>query len=437
MQSFRTAILLLACSIAWSIGHADDKDTQGKDSQAKDSQAKDSQAIDREAVDEHLDALRGPRFVERERAAGKLYVMGPKLLPVLRKELKTEFDGEVRSRIKQIIDRLSSNSLQEQLEAFLSGQDLTPEGWFEFRRWSGDSGVTRRLFVEVLRKHPEMVKATTGISRDRVMALRDLQSQFVGNPNAMLEAERADLFAMLLPVYDAQVPTDEKYDQVIWMLVQSTAGRQVLVDKSLRTGLKQLLSQWVRRVSPMWTDNAMRLGLEIDLPAIREIAVDVLERASGPNPPQALESGSRLTTAMRVMGVYGSLDGCKLVLPLLDDHRRAALDTYINQRAIRTEIADVAAATIALIHRKDFRKFGFPNVVTDSDASFRVFEVGFGSDQLDQRAAVHAKARRLVVGPEESSEKSSAESSDRPAGRDDAAKGDSSDVSASESRKPF
>jgi hypothetical protein len=106
--------------------------------------------------------------------------------------------------------------------------------------------------------------------------------------------------------------------------------------------------------------------------------------------------------ALQGLARRGSKDQLEFAVPFLEDTRAATSDLMqqieFKTIRIRTEIGDVAAATIATMMGIDLNELGFKRAIPGARDGFSFGEVGFMADE--DRVAVKARIIRLIRDPD-------------------------------------
>jgi hypothetical protein len=416
--------------------------------------------------------LRSDSFVVREQAMSALYDMGAPALGLMRQKLADGMDPESTHRLGEVIRRLAENDLETRLDQFLSGEDVSLEGWTWAAGRLGDNQVIRDTFVLMTRQFPEAIALLDADSRSRGKALSLMidkikPSLVFGGANPSPVAA----LALLLPITDAEVPVSKELDEIVLLLMRRVEHQKLLENKSLSEPYKDLINRWAMRSAPTYRAQVMQQALSLELSCALGLATETLDlvsrlrsetlpRVAVPNDAQSdtqspeskepddkdpdddpsddeipgakvptdepstllpldvadrepLKPSERiiakqldqpLTIGFALQGLArrGSKDQLEFAAAFLEDTRAATSDLMQQMEfktiRVRTEIGDVAAATIAMMMGVDLNELGFKRAIPGARDGFSFGEVGFVADE--DRVAVKARIIRLIRDPD-------------------------------------
>jgi hypothetical protein len=343
----------------------------------------------RAEIEAWVESLGSKEFAARERAATHLMELGAAILPELRRLSKNSDDPEVRLRAQQIVLQMTNGDMQARMDDFLAGEDVDFEGWRLAQAVLGDSAGVRELFVEIMKMHPNVTASLEGTTRDRVMAMDGAVTQI---QNAMLNERKfptiADAFALLLPSsVDPNVPINAAFESLLLSVLQkdpvSTIGR----DAQLAGPFKSLLGRWIARSTLASRDDVLWLGMSWDLKATLPLAIQTLGEAN---------QTETLAFALQAIARFGNRDHAAFVRPLLDDTRPSSERGFARGEMARTQLGDVAMATIAVLYEMPLSEAGFGTIETHPTYGFILQEIGFPFENESKRTATRAKIDKLL-----------------------------------------
>jgi hypothetical protein len=416
---------------------------------AQDAVAEKEVAADGDSVDRLVNQLRSESFVVREQAMSALYDLGAPALGRMRERLASGLDPESTHRLSEVIRQLAQNDLDTRLDQFLSGEDVSLEGWKWASARLGDNNVIRDTFVLMMQEFPDAVALLDEDSRSRSEALSLLMAKI--KPTLVFGGKAPSpvaSLALLLPLMDEDVPVSKEVDEMMLTLMKRLEHAKLLDDKTLAEPYKDLISRWSLRSSPSYRAPVLQHALHLELTCALELAIDTLdlvarlqaETGPGVEPEgdampdeespeiekdlnkkkqivdpskarnrEALKPSERIRAtqlnqpftvafALQALARRGSMRQVEYVVPFLDDSRAATSDLMQQMEfktiRIRTEVGDVAAATIAVLSGVDLNEIGFERASPGPRDGFSFGEVGFMVDE--DRAAVKERIVGLI-----------------------------------------
>ncbi len=342
----------------------------------------------REQVKVWIEELGANEFATRERAATQLMEMGDPIISQLRRVAKDSGDPEVRLRANQIVKQLTRGDMKSRIEDFLAGQDVDFEGWQVTRSIIGDSDAIREVFVELIQAHPTLAASLDGTPRDRALAMDAVVTQV--QDRMLVERKfptRANAFALLLPTVDPNVPLNASFEGVLLSVLQTDAGSKIRRDAQLSGPFRFLLNRWVIRSTLASREDVLLLGMDWDVEAALPLAVQTLGEAN---------QTEILAAALQTIARFGDRSHAEFVRPLLGDERPAAERGFARGEMIRTQIGDLAMATIAVLYDVPLSEVGFGEATVDPRRGFLVTDIGFPVDDEAPRKAARAKIDKLL-----------------------------------------
>jgi hypothetical protein len=342
----------------------------------------------RSEIADALGALGSNEFAERERAASRLLQVGLPILADLRRVAKDSSDPEIRLRAQQLVKQLTRGDMEARIAEFMKGAEVSFEGWRVARGVLGDSIGIRELFIELMKAHPDVLASLEGTPRDRAMAMDSTVNRI---QTAMFIERRfptrADAFALLLPAIFPDVELNAPFENLLISVLQKEAASKLRRDAHLSRPFDGLLGRWIRRSTLTNRDNVLLLGMRWDLDDTLTLAVQTLGESN---------QTETLGIALQAIARFGTPDHSELVRPLLDDERLATERGYTPSELVRTQLGDVAMATIAVLHKVPLTEVGFQNASEHRTFGFILTEVGFPVVDETPRKAARAKIDKLL-----------------------------------------
>lgn len=339
-------------------------------------------------IERFIEQLGSNQFASRERAATALLQLGKPIIPRLRLLVSRSDDPEVRIRAGEIVKQLTRGDMKQRVDAFLAGEDQTFEGWDIFNEALGDTLRIRELFIDLQSRFPELTSSLGGAARDKTIALEKV----VAGVTHHIFVERksptaADVFALLIPATDPQVPLEGSYEKLLLAVLRMHEISKLYRDPQLSTQFKALVSSWLPRSSIENREEILFYGLMSDIASTRDLALRTLTETQQTEP---------LAMALQALSRFGRTHDDVVVAKLLDDTRVVAERGFVNGKRRRTTLGDVAMATIARLHDKPLTEVGFADDADNEKMGFLFDEIGFPIDDDQVRRSVRQQIEEIL-----------------------------------------
>ncbi|MEM6364005.1 MAG: hypothetical protein AAF745_06250, partial [Planctomycetota bacterium] len=308
--------------------------------------------IRQQRIDQLIIQLGEPTFAARERAAAELHAIGNDAIVKLRAVAEDESrDVEVRMRADDVVRGVVGSQRAGRIDEFLRGGPGDFDGWPVIQDILGDSIRVREMFVELHMRHRPMLTSLSGTPNDRRQAWLGV----VARIQRGLFVERrpptsTDALALLLLANDPRNPLNTTDDEILLSVLRKEAATNLRRDPQLKGPVNALVGGWIRRSGYASRDNVLWFGLSWELADTLTIAIDTLQRDALP--------AELVGICLRVVARFGDRSHVPIVADYLDDHRAASemqIDLGVPSQA---QLADCAAATIALIRGESLDKYG-------------------------------------------------------------------------------
>jgi hypothetical protein len=293
-------------------------------------------------------------FKVRERASRQLVEMGTAAVPALRAGCK-DADPEVRRRCEAILPRAVRWESERQLYALLADKEGRPDhelpGWKRYRKEVGTDAPARRLFVDMMRAHGDLLRAA---QRDPVGAAAQVASRCQtlrpGWPQAH-PVPLAELAALTFVSGDAQAEPDPDTEMALCRILEERLPEQLTTAPESRC-IRKLLVPYLRRCIDAGIGGAaLGVALRLELKETAELAVRELREKRG-----TIKSTA---TAALALGRCGGQRHLALLEPLLED--RTELGRFGTATTTgTTELGDVALAALVRVSGQALKDYGFP-----------------------------------------------------------------------------
>ena len=334
-----------------------------------------------------IEMLGSNKFAIRERAAMKIIAAGDTVVPRLQQLAVSAADPETRLRAGELVRQITRGNQEARFESFLAGTSDRLEGWASARLVLGrDSGPTRELYVEIFRSHPEVPASLTGRQEDRAVAMNTVAARV---RKARIEQRRfetrADAVALLLPLaYDRDTLTSE-YEQLLIRTLSGTAGTELYKDPTLTVPYRNLVARWALRSGIDSRRDLLWLMMRHDVATAGDLAMRTLARTNDPE---------TVTCALQAIARFGDRRIADSIMSLVDDDRVVVPNGFVRGNPSRTELGDVAMATVAILYDIPLAEVGFDGATKDPKFGFRPEEVGF---EMRDRKKRNAARQKLII----------------------------------------
>ncbi len=366
-------------------------DSEQAASAAEQTSGTDPKDVSDAEISEWIEALGSNDFALREQAATRLIEIGAPTLAKLQQLSSDARDPEVRLRAQQIVMQLTRSDLKLRIKAFLAGQDVQFEGWRNARPLFGDSIRARELFIAMLESHPELTASLDGVPRDRAMALKKVVNAVKQRIFVERQSPRpADVFALLLPAADPDVPLEGGFEDVLIQVLYKQVVKQLLDDAQLSRSFTRLLGLWYPRSTLENREDILFLGMNS---GIRQICPLARQTLSECNEPEAI------VLAFQAIARFGDQRDTAVVVTFFDDPRPVGDQSFAGGKTLRARVSDVAMATIARLYDVPLDKVGFVNDSFHEKFAFVISELGFPVDDDEARKSARKKIDQLLAPP--------------------------------------
>lgn len=355
-------------------------------------------AVTEQQAAQLIAALGAATFAERERAMVEIMRIGGALAPYLRDAIQTEQDPELLLRAQKTLQYLTEDSLEAQIETFLSADPDAVgrgrewfEGWVEVEELLGDSLAVRELFIEVMKSHPHVTTSLAGTTAQRTAAAERAVTLV---QTGMMERRQlptlADAAAMLLPLTDPAVQVGAGYEATL-LSVFNRQFATVRRDAQLWPPVSKLLQEWLPRSRIENRADVLWYAMQWDLPASKDLGLQTLQETT---------DVEMLQTALQAISRFGTAADAPQLVNLLADERPAVvrMPVMVDNQPLKVAVADVALATIATLYQVPLKELQMPAGEIHPKVGIIVEHAGYTAAQAEQRAAAIERARRWCSG---------------------------------------
>lgn len=339
--------------------------------------------------DEHVARLGAEDFAQREAAVAALTKAGLDAKTALQRGLKST-DPNVRMLCRQVIADVLELDFQRRIKDFV--EDTKGErqhdipGWEWFREEVGDSEKDRELFIRILKEEAPLLESVSGnpdraneAITIRVQQVQQGYQRVVRGQRQMPSMETVAGLLMVASVSEEGLARDQQ--SLVYNLLSQSTFREAAKKGPQSNALKRLLNAWILANSDSyWTYRAVQIALEYELPHGLDLALKMLETN---------QANSVNAYAIVAIGKLGGKDYASALFPLLKQENVCWTWHRGNNQIVRTQVRDVALATLVYVTKQDFKEYGFDLLQKNDESVFHIYTVGFTSDE--KRKAAFAK----------------------------------------------
>lgn len=321
-------------------------------------------------------------FADRHEAGDVLLRAGATAIPYLR-EATTSESPEVRFRASELLQRIEIQVLDSQKAEILTGslsEGLLP-AWDRYRELAGDSEPSRRLFIAMLEKTPQLLLSIGGPGFGETFDRRmndwstSASPWLRGRGPDTVDELAALLLAASLPECSptqVQAQSLSKSAELAWFSTQMTG-----TDRS--GPLKALVVGWITHTGKGTAEARLHLAQYYKL---REGVLPAREIIS--------QDSTGLETQGAILFLAqngGGEDIPRLESLLLNEGELQTFRTGRPADALKTQVRDVALVGLWKMHKESPTAHGMKDYV-EQNGSPRTGTIGFHSDE-DRLASIH------------------------------------------------
>jgi hypothetical protein len=335
-------------------------------------------------IGEWIQQLGDESYEARENAYRDLAALGLEAKPELLAGMRDK-DPEIRWRCARLWEAVREKDFQLRAEAFLNDPDASDKhqfpGWDRYRTLFGTSSTARQTFLSLQQEElllwEEYANASDASPPRFLERCRQLRSALEDRQRRSKIARGTALTVLLLTeTYESMISAeDRRWMSELWNL---TAVVDIVQSDETWESFK---SQWfsgTRDPRPAFERLMARLGNGRDevIPIARELLQD-----------QAIPSNQK-QFALLALANSGLPEDDILVQGFLND--ASVIDTYFSRgKVIKSQLRDIALATLIVRAGKDPAEFGFKYLREDDRTLFAPSTLGFQAD--DERRAAFEK----------------------------------------------
>jgi hypothetical protein len=265
------------------------------------------------------------------------------------------------------------------------GEQYHLPGWPLFAKQVGTSREARALFVEMQQAEPELLAALEIAPEElgetlteRIAILQTARAESGQSDQPSLGTITSILF--VLNCHEVELPL---------VLVQSIGSyfRYDTFDTAIQTGanrdlLRKMLGKWIEESDGWDAYHAMYLAMKYNIPTGLSPAKRILE-----GEVERTNESYFLAIALHTLARFGDSSHIELAETALDNNTPFGGTIGVAGKAkYRTQIRDIALATLVHLAKLDHKEFGFERFRTHGTQVFQTNSAAFENDEKREQA---------------------------------------------------
>ena len=335
-------------------------------------------------------SLGSPHFALRERAMSQLIHQGVGALDAVERGVRSE-DREIRFRCRRVLKIVQADEFQRRLHVFAAGgaaaQKVKLPSWDLFASQVDNSDVGRRLFVEMQKSEPELLRVLAQSPEQAYAALTrrvaEIQNRMRFNTSGtQVQIQLGSVAAILFVANNQTRSFPLQTSQYISSCLQLPNFRSALESGEQRGLLRGMLGTWIGNSEGWSAYQGMMMAMQHDIPEGLIAAKRILrDAANQPNQPYFRYY------ALSAIGKFGDTKEIPTIEPFLQDKTPYATAIPVNGKIkYRTQIRDVALAVLVHLAKQDPKNYGFDRIRKHSLYLFDPNSLAFANDDLREQA---------------------------------------------------
>jgi len=239
-------------------------------------------AADAATIRRWVEQLGDSQFEVRDQASARLSRLSPDQLDFLKEMLAGASDPEVIVRLSSVVAKLKAQRQREIVGVFLRDTDLRNDhglgGWSSFSKVAGLSRSSKRLFLQLYDRFPELVEE----SLDDPKAATELGMRLVKSIQIdemrLSDADKTDGLALL---YCTCVATGNEQSNLAPMALRvllRAPYNQALRDPQSKRAIESMVELWSQSMISSYEQvTALQIMLEANLSTSKSLAKRMLE----------------------------------------------------------------------------------------------------------------------------------------------------------------
>ncbi|PQO35285.1 hypothetical protein C5Y96_09630 [Blastopirellula marina] len=352
------------------------------------------------AGDEEIIAQLGDdEYLVREAAEDRILQRGADILPLLN-EARRSPDPEVRLRASALYLQLSARVRKDNFTRFADmAKDVDLPGWKRFQERHGDSKVTRKLFVSILKDEWDIIVAleTQPQMMDYLLFQRanKIREDLYGPNHIQISEGTAAAMLHATSFEDIRI-TDPTMDQLKFLLAAPQVTNS-LQDPESAGPLLSVFDQWLEtnlksgRFSQEMRFVVLTTCLREGIKSGKVVAKQMLDERASPIYQNgfgqfgAINATQQMMYAMLAIAKLGGKEDIEYLSKYFDDDTEVSLPTVQGDQ-FNTQMKDVALVAVLHLSGENPKDYGFPRISTDPNFLYNIRSIGFTTPQQRQQA---------------------------------------------------
>lgn len=258
-------------------------------------------------------------FAVRDRATRRLNGLTIEHLPVLVEQLAGATDPEVKVRLSGVVAKLKHERQQNIIRAFLRDPDMTQthelDGWKSFSQVAGANRSSKRLFLELFDRYPDLVEKPLESSQAAFEAAGDVSRSIQKSMVQLEEGDAIDGLALLYCLCAMDAHGDQRLASSGLRIFSRFPYNQIIRDPQAKRPMEVLVERWALSLqSGSDLTRAMLIMVESDLSSVRGVARKMLQIREGADrsDPEDVMLG------LQMMFRFGQEEDLPVIEPWLD-----------------------------------------------------------------------------------------------------------------------
>jgi hypothetical protein len=360
-------------------------------------------SADEESIVRWIRLLGSSQYEDRENATRILSQLEAEMLPLLERELGKVTDPEVRVRLSAVLAKLKYERQQRIIRAFLRDSDMNHDhglgGWSSFSAVAGATRSSKRLFLQLSERYPELVEEKLETPQAALEWARRVAISIQQDQVQRGEGDKSDGLALLYCMCAANPADLGGMPSVSVRTFLRSPYNQFLRDPQAKKPMEALSERWGALITNSSDQTmSMLILLESELTSVRNIAKKMLEVREGPDAAEARD----ILIALQVMFRFGKPEDIPLLERWLDDTEVCDESVSLNvfsepngftpgndgagRNVSTVEVRDAAILACMQISAMDYRKH-FPGIVMHELRGYLPRTIASSQSAEDVRAA--------------------------------------------------
>jgi len=241
----------------------------------------------RETILAWIADLSSGEFAVRDSATRQLNGLTADHLGLLVDQLASATDPEAKVRLSGVVAKLKYERQQNIIRTFLRDPDMSRthelEGWKTFSEVAGANRSSKRLFLELFDRYPDLVEKPLESSQQAFDASAVVSRSIQDSIIQLGDGDQVDGLALLYCLCAMDAYGDQRMASSGLRILGRYPYNQLLRDPQARRPMEVLVERWALSLqSGSDLTRAMLIMVESDLTTVRRVAGKMLSERQGP-----------------------------------------------------------------------------------------------------------------------------------------------------------